>query len=75
MAKGSSTHKANHIEGVTSIVATKGKFNSVLTKLLEGVRSGCSYQNAHNLIELKDNPEFIRISNSGLVESRPHNLG
>jgi IMP dehydrogenase len=71
---GSSTHKTNHIEGVAAIVATKGSFETILIKLLEGLKSGCSYQGAHNLAELRDNPEFIRISNAGLKESHPHDV-
>ena len=71
---GSSTHKTNHIEGVAAIVHTKGAYKDILTKLLEGLRSGCSYQGAHNLEELRDNPEFIRITNAGLKESHPHDV-
>jgi IMP dehydrogenase len=71
---GSSTHKTNHIEGIAAIVPTKGNFNEILAKLLEGLTSGCSYQGSHNLTELKNNPEFIRITNSGLKESQPHIL-
>lgn len=71
---GSSTHKTNHIEGVAAIVPAKGSYESILTKLLEGLRSGCSYQGAENLAELRDNPEFIRITNAGLKESHPHDV-
>lgn len=71
---GSSTHKTSHIEGVAAMVPTKGKYEEVLNKLLEGLRSGCSYQGAHNLSELKDNPTFIRITNAGLKESHPHDV-
>lgn len=71
---GSSTHKANHVEGVAALVPTKGRFKDVLTKMLEGLRSGCSYQGAHNLTELKDEPQFIKITNAGLVESHPHDV-
>lgn len=71
---GSSTHKTNHVEGVAAIVPTKGRFKDILDKLLEGVRSGCSYQGAHSIVELRDNPEFIRITNAGLKESHPHDV-
>jgi len=71
---GSSTHKTNHVEGVAAIVPAKGKFGDILAKLLEGLRSGCSYQGAHNLVDLRDNPEFIRITNAGLKESHPHDV-
>lgn len=71
---GSSTHKTNHIEGVRAIVPTKGPFEDILARLLENIASGCSYQGAHNLTELRDNPEFIRITNAGLKESHPHDV-
>ena len=71
---GSSTHKTNHVEGVSALVPCKGTYDSILTKMLEGLKSGCSYQGAENLTELKDNPAFIRITNSGLIESHPHNV-
>lgn len=71
---GSSTHKTNHIEGVAALVPCKGSYKSVLDKLLEGLRSGCSYQGASSLKELRDNPEFIRITNAGLKESHPHDV-
>lgn len=71
---GSSTHKTNHVEGVAALVHTKGPFEDILAKLLEGLKSGCSYQGAHNLAELRDNPEFIRITGAGLRESHPHDV-
>jgi IMP dehydrogenase len=71
---GSSTHKTSHIEGVSALVPCKGPYSNILNKLLEGLRSGCSYQGAHDLIELKDNPAFIRITNAGLKESHPHDV-
>lgn len=71
---GSSTHKTNHIEGVAALVPCKGKFNDILRRLLEGLRSGCSYQGASRLEELKDNPEFVRITSAGLRESHPHDV-
>lgn len=69
---GSSTHKTNHIEGIATLVGLKGTYKSVLDKLLEGVRSGCSYQNARNLEELRQNPVFIKMTNNGLIESHPN---
>ena len=71
---GSSTHKANRIEGIEAWVPCKGTYEELLTKLLEGIQSGCSYQGCNNLGELKDNPTFIRITNAGLKESHPHDV-
>jgi IMP dehydrogenase len=72
--EGSSTHKQNHIEGVVALVPYKGKVADVVIKLTEGIRSGCSYQGARNLKELKLDPEFVVISNAGLKESHPHSI-
>jgi IMP dehydrogenase len=71
---GSSTHKVNHIEGVVAMVPCKGPTEHVLTKLLEGLRSGCSYQGVDNLKDLKESPVFMKISNAGLQESHPHDV-
>lgn len=72
--RGSSTHKANHIEGVSAWVPCAGSYEEVSIKLLEGLRSGCSYQGANSLSELKDNPTFIKITHAGLRESHPHDV-
>lgn len=69
---GSSTHKTNHVEGVIAKIPCKGPVTPIITKLLEGLRSGCSYQGASNLEELKISPEFVSITNAGLKESHPH---
>lgn len=71
---GSSTHKTNHVEGVVAKIPYKGSVKPIIQKLLEGLRSGCSYQGAANLDELKEDPEFVSITNSGLKESHPHAL-
>lgn len=71
---GSSTHKANHIEGVAALVPAKNNFGIILTKLLEGIKSGCSYQGVDNLKDLKSNPVFIRMSGASLKESHPHDV-
>lgn len=72
---GSSTHKLNNIEGVVALQPYKEKsVTEIVEKLMEGLRSGCSYQGASNLEELKEDPIFVEITNSGLKESHPHAL-
>lgn len=71
---GSSTHKKTHVEGVSGLVPYRGPLESVVDKIMQGVRSCCSYQGVDNLEDLKINPKFVRISNSGLVESHPHDI-
>ncbi len=71
---GSSTFKKDHVEGVSALVATKGPAEHIVNKLLQGLRSGCSYQGVSNLEYLRRFPEFVLITNSGLVESHPHDV-
>lgn len=71
---GSSTHKVRHVEGVAGLVPTKGSVAGVIQVLMEGLRSGCSYQGVSNLTDLKKNPEFVEITNAGIIESRPHDI-
>lgn len=72
--EGSSTHKQKHVEGVVAQVPYKGPVIRQVTKLLDGITSGCSYQGSHNLKELKEDPKFVIVSNSGLRESHPHSV-
>lgn len=66
---GSSTHKKNRVEGVKGMVKPKGPIIEVMRKIMEGIQSGCSYQNCRNLKELKKDPIFVRMTNAGLTET------
>lgn len=72
--RGSSTLKDKHIEGVQGLVPLKGPVSGLIDKLLQGLKSGCSYQGCDNLADLKKDPTFVKISNSGLLESHPHSV-
>ncbi len=71
---GSSTHKSSHIEGVSAVVQVKDNYNLILKSMLEAISSGCSYQGAHNLTQLKNDPHFVKISSAGLRESHHHDV-
>ncbi|MCK9567847.1 IMP dehydrogenase [Candidatus Pacearchaeota archaeon] len=71
---GSSTHKQKHVEGVVALVPYKSSVRDVVLRLVEGIKSGCSYQGSKNLADLKADPHFVVISNAGLTESHPHNV-
>ena len=71
---GSSTHKTTHIEGVAALVPTKGSAKDVLDKLLQGIKSGCSYQGCYHINTLQVAPVFVKITHAGLRESHPHDV-
>ena len=60
-------------EGIEGRVPYKGTLEEVMTQYLGGLRAGMGYCGAHNLEELKK-AQFVRISNSGIKESHPHNV-
>ncbi len=61
-------------EGVEATVPYKGAVADVIYQLVGGLRSGLSYAGAHSIEELWQVAEFIRITPSGMQESRPHNV-
>jgi len=66
--------QANHRtpEGETTFVKYKGSAIDILNNLIAGIKSGLSYVGASTLDELKENTQFVSITNSGLIESKPH---
>jgi IMP dehydrogenase len=71
---GSSTHKQRNIEGVKGLVEVSGSLENTINQITDGLRSGCSYQNAKDLIDLKLDPKFVKITHAGLTESKPHSI-
>ncbi len=61
-------------EGVEAIVPYKGGAVNVIHQLVGGLRSGMSYCGAANLREMRSKGRFIRITEVGLAESKPHDV-
>ena len=61
-------------EGVEALVPYRGKVRDILHQIVGGLRSGMSYAGAHNLQELWQNAEFIRITPAGQKESGAHDV-
>ena len=56
-------------EGVSTYIPLKGKARYVIDEFCGGLRSAMTYVNARNLIGLRENSRFIRITPSALDES------
>ncbi|MGQ0376899.1 MAG: IMP dehydrogenase [Nitrososphaerota archaeon] len=61
-------------EGVEAMVPYKGSVTDIIKQLSGGIRSGLSYCGAHNIQQMQENAEFIKISSAGFVESQPHDV-
>ncbi|MCY3413833.1 MAG: IMP dehydrogenase [Candidatus Heimdallarchaeota archaeon] len=61
-------------EGVEAVVPFRGSVKDVLSQLVGGLRSGMSYTGAKSIEEMWSLSKFIRITNSGLQESKSHDV-
>ena len=60
-------------EGISGRVPYKGFLSEVIYQMIGGLRAGMGYCGSATIEELK-NAKFIRITNSGITESHPHNI-
>ncbi|WP_103327619.1 IMP dehydrogenase [Bacteroidetes bacterium endosymbiont of Geopemphigus sp.] len=61
-------------EGIEARVPYKGKLSDVIYQLCGGLRSGMGYCGTPTIADLMLKGRFIRITNSGLQESHPHDV-
>jgi IMP dehydrogenase len=61
-------------EGVEAAVPYRGSAREMLSQLIGGLQSGMSYTNAHSVDELHEKAVFVRMTEVGLRESRPHDV-
>ncbi|MGF1599032.1 MAG: IMP dehydrogenase [Acidimicrobiales bacterium] len=59
-------------EGVEGTVPYRGSVTKLVGNLLAGLRSGMSYSDARTIAEFWDKAEFIRVTNAGVRENKPH---
>ena len=60
-------------EGIVARVPFKGSLAEVIYQMVGGLRAGMGYCGARNIKELQ-NARFVRITNSGIIESHPHDV-
>ena len=61
-------------EGIEGRVPYKGELRDFLYQLVSGLRKGMGYCGCRNIEELKKYRKFVKITNSGLRESHPHDM-
>jgi IMP dehydrogenase len=61
-------------EGIEGRVPYRGSLSFNVHQLLGGLRAGMGYCGAPTLDALRDGAQFVRITNSGLAESHPHDV-
>ncbi|KGF33414.1 inosine-5-monophosphate dehydrogenase [Peptoniphilus lacrimalis DNF00528] len=61
-------------EGVEGRVPFKGKVGDIIYQLIGGVKSGMGYCGAANLEVLRENTQFVKVTQASLQENHPHNI-
>jgi len=61
-------------EGVEAMVRYKGHVSEVIMQLVGGLRSGISYCGSNSIFMMWEKAEFVRITNAGMRESKPHDV-
>jgi len=61
-------------EGVEALVPYKGSVIDILVQITGGIRSGLSYCGGHDIKQMQNNAEFIKMSRAGFAESQPHDV-
>ena len=61
-------------EGVEALKEMSGSVDRVLGQLIGGIQSGMGYLGAANLVQLRENARYIRVSPAGQREAAPHDV-
>ena len=61
-------------EGIEARVPYKGNLAEVIYQMTGGLRAGMGYLGAANISVLKKESRFVRITQSGVIESHPHDV-
>jgi len=61
-------------EGIEGIVPYKGPLKDTVYQIMGGLRAAMGYCGAKDISEMKTKSKFVKITNSGLRESHPHDV-
>ena len=61
-------------EGIEGRVPYKGTMLNIVYQLLGGIRSSMGYTGCASMQEMRTKPEFVRVTNAGMMESHVHDV-
>ena len=61
-------------EGVEGLVKFKGSVEDIIYQLIGGLKSSMGYLGSKKIINLKNKPNFVKITKAGFYESMVHNI-
>jgi IMP dehydrogenase len=66
--------ESKNVEGYSTTIPYKGKVRRIITDVIDGLKSSMSYVGANNIGEFHSKCEFVKVTNSGINEAKPHLL-
>jgi len=73
-AKVENNLEEKNVEGNSKLIRYKGKVKRLVDDIDEGLKSAMSYVNANNLNEFRSNSDFVKVTQNGMIEAKPHLL-
>ena len=64
----------NNVEGYSTTIPYKGKVKRIISDVMDGLKSSMSYVGASSLEEFHSKCEFVKVTNAGIIEAKPHLL-
>lgn len=61
-----------HIEGESTVIPYKGGVKFVIKQLTDGLSSALSYSGSGNITTFQNTAKFVKITNAGITEAKPH---
>ena len=61
-------------EGIEGRVPYKGPLNSIVHQLMGGVRAAMGYTGCRDLEEMRNKPNFVKLTGAGMKESHAHDV-
>jgi IMP dehydrogenase len=61
-------------EGIEGRVPYKGNLSAIVHQLIGGLRAAMGYTGCRNVAEMREKPEFVRLTSAGIRESHVHDV-
>ena len=61
-------------EGVEGLVKYKGDVGKIIYRLIGGLKSSMGYLGSKKIVNLRNKPNFVKITKAGFYESMVHNV-
>ena len=61
-------------EGIEGRVPFRGNVGETIHQIIGGLRAGMGYCGARSIADLQKKARFVRITQSGMIESHPHHV-